>query len=193
VPGTPLYAEHLSKGSLIPGIDDADIHGQLAFNFYHPYISREDSGNFLLRAFQRDYEVNGPSVMRIARTLLLGWQRYKNHPEQRIRERFRREAEVLALGYGSALWAMERYFRDLNGPLTEKIRQLRSDFAQEFGMKTRLASPVAGRVIYQMIRREERRLNKGWTYQPRMFMEKRNWERLVQTREARSLEVLPQT
>jgi hypothetical protein len=99
----------------------------------------------------------------------------------------------LALGYGSALWAMECYFRDLNGTLTEKIRQLRSDFAQEFGMKTRLVSPIAGRLIYRLIRREERRLNKGWTYQPHMFLEKRNWERLVQTREARSLEPLPQT
>jgi radical SAM superfamily enzyme YgiQ (UPF0313 family) len=193
VPGTPLYEEHQSKGTLIPGIDDADTHGQLAFNFYHPHISREDSGRFLLQAFERDYEVNGPSVMRIARTLLQGWQRYKNHPEKRVRERFRREAEVLALGYGSALWAMERYFRDLNGPLTEKIRQLRSDFAQEFGMKTRLASPIAGRVIYQLIRREERRLHQGWTYQPSMFIEKRNWERLVQPREVHGLAPLPQT
>jgi radical SAM superfamily enzyme YgiQ (UPF0313 family) len=193
MPGTPLYAEHQSKGTLIPGIDDADTHGQHAFNFYHPHISREDSGRFLLRAFERDYEVNGPSVMRIAKTLLQGWKRHRNHPEKRIRERIHRETEVLALGYGGALWAMERYFRRINGPLTDKIRLLRSDLAQELGLKTRLASPIVGSVILQLIRREERRLKRGWTYQPHMFIENRNLETLAQTQEAPSLDPLPQT
>jgi len=192
VPGTPLYEEHQSMGTLLPGIDDADTHGQFAFNFRHPHISREDSGRFLLRAFERDYAVNGPSVMRIARTLLQGWKRYGNHPEKRIRDRFRRESEALALGYGSALWAMELYFQRSNPPLTEKIRRLQTDFVREFGLKTRLAGPIAGRAIYHLIRREERRLQRGWTYQPPMFIEKRNSERPHQTRAARQLEPLSQ-
>jgi radical SAM superfamily enzyme YgiQ (UPF0313 family) len=191
VPGTPLYAEHQSKGTLIPGIDDADTHGQYAFNFQHPHISREQSGEFLLRAFTRDYEINGPSVMRIARTLLQGWQRHKNHPEARVRERFRRECLVLPIGYGAALWAMERYFRRSNAPLTAKIRQLRADLGREFAFVNRLAVPVVGRVLYHLVRREEKRLNRGWTYQPAMFIEKRNWERLPQETAAPGLPPLP--
>jgi radical SAM superfamily enzyme YgiQ (UPF0313 family) len=70
VPGTPLYAEHRERGTLIEDIEDADTHGQYQFNFRHPHISREQSGEFLLRAFNRDYQVNGPSVLRIARTTL---------------------------------------------------------------------------------------------------------------------------
>jgi radical SAM superfamily enzyme YgiQ (UPF0313 family) len=191
VPGTPLYAEHQSKGTLIPGIDDADTHGQYAFNFLHPHISREESGEFLLRAFTRDYELNGPSVMRIARTLLEGWKRHKNHPEARVRERYRRECLALPLAYGSGLWAMERYFRDANAPLTKKIRQLRADLGREFGFVNRLAVPLLGPVVYQLVRREERRLNRGWTYQPSMVIEKRNWERLPQKLAAPAMEPLP--
>jgi radical SAM superfamily enzyme YgiQ (UPF0313 family) len=193
MPGTPLYLEHQAKGTLLTEVDHADTHGQLAFNFVHPHISREESGRFLLQAFQRDYEVNGPSIMRIAKTLLAGLQRHKNHPERRVRERIRHEAHALAFGYSGALWAMQRYFRSTNKPLTEKIRRLRAEFGKEFGLASRIASPVIGRFVYQMLRREEKRLNRGWTYQPPMFIEQRNWDSLGQPMEAPSLDPLPQT
>jgi hypothetical protein len=193
MPGTPLHAEHQAKGTLLREIDHADIRGQLAFNFVHPHISREESGKFLLRAFERDYAVNGPSVMRIARTLLEGLKRHRNHPEKRVRERFRHEAQTLAFGYAGALWAMEHYFRSSNAPLTEKIRQLRADFRRELGLASRIVSPVIGGFVYQMIRLEERRLNRGWTYQPPMFVEQRNWERLTRPMKSPALEPIPQT
>jgi hypothetical protein len=193
MPGTPLYAEHKAKGTLLEDIDHADIHGQHSFNFTHPHISREDSGRFLLRAFERDYEVNGPSVMRIAKTLLEGLKRHKAHPEKRIRDRFRHEAQALTFGYSSALWAMEHYFRSTNPPLTEKIRQLRADFGRELGLASRLVAPVLGRAVHHMILREEKRLNEGWTYQPPMFVEQRNWETLAQSMAASTMEPVPQT
>ena len=87
---------------------------------------------------------------------------------------------------------MERYFRSSNEPLTEKIRLLRDDFSRELGLPSRLASPLVGRYIYQMIRREERRLNRGWTYQPPMFMERRNWESPSRPLEAPVLQPVPQ-
>ena len=191
VPGTPLYREHQSKRTLIPGIEDADTHGQYAFNFNHPYITREDSSRFLLRAFERDYLINGPSVMRIAETLLQGWKRHKNHVTRRVRKRYRRECKILRFGFGSALWAMERYFRSSNGPLTEKIRQLRADLHREFGYTSRLLAPILGTVILKLIQREEKRLSRGWTYQPSMFIEKRNWERLIRPAEVLVLKPLP--
>lgn len=192
MPGTPLYSEHEAKGTILPDIDYADIHGQLAFNFKHPHISREESGAFLLRAFERDYEVNGPSILRIAETLLTGWKRHKNHPEERVRLRFRHEAESLSYGYAGALWAMERFFRSRNAAMTEKISRLRAEFAREFGLVSRMAAPIIGRAVHLMILREEKRLARGWTYQPPMFVEKRNWERLPQHMEAPALNPVPQ-
>ncbi len=175
VPGTPLYAEHKRKGTLIPDVDDADTHGQYAFNFYHPHISREQSGEFLLRAFQRDYEVNGPSLMRIARTLLQGFRRHKNHPEERIRERFRREAGLLPFGYAAALRAMQTYFAS-NPIVTGKLKQLRADLAREFGLRARVAGALGGPVVHRLIQREEKRLAGGWVYHTPSFVERRNWE-----------------
>jgi radical SAM superfamily enzyme YgiQ (UPF0313 family) len=173
MPGTPLYAEHKSKGTLLPDVDEADIHGQLAFNYRHPHISREQSGDFLLRAFRRDFDTNGPSIMRLARTLLQGWQRYRNHPESRIRERFRREAKVLPIGYASGLWAMEDYFRPVNGLVADKVKALRAAISEEFGLTSRMVAPIGGRIVRFMLRREERRLQSGWTYQPQSFVERK--------------------
>ena len=34
-----------------------------------------------------------------------------------------------------------------------------------------MAAPIAGRYLYYMLRREERRLQNGWTYEPPTFYE----------------------
>ncbi len=193
MPGTPLYAEHQSKGTLLPGVEEADIHGQFAFNFRHPHISREDSGKFLLRAFQRDFDVNGPSIMRLARTLLQGWQRYKGHPEKRIRERFRREIKILPISYASGLWAMEDYFRPANRLVADKVKSLRAALNEEFGLRSRLIAPVGGRVVRYLLQREEKRLRSGWTYQPQAFVEKKNREPLPQSLSLPGLQPIAET
>jgi radical SAM superfamily enzyme YgiQ (UPF0313 family) len=175
VPGTPLYEEHQKSGTLIPGVDDADTHGQFQFNFHHPHIPRELSGDFLARAFRRDFEINGPSTMRIARTILQGYKRHKYHRDRRVRERFRYEAREMSLGFAGALWAMERYFHRKNLPLAEKIGKLRTELKREFGLKAHILGHLAGQVLSRLIRREEKRLESGWTYEPPLFVERRNW------------------
>ncbi|MFH1748476.1 MAG: cobalamin-dependent protein, partial [Planctomycetota bacterium] len=89
-PGTPLHAELQTAGTLLDRseISEADTHGQYRFNYRHPHIAPGQETEFLLRAFRRDFEVNGPSLMRLTRTMLQGWRRYKDHPERRIRRRY---------------------------------------------------------------------------------------------------------
>ena len=89
VPGTPLYQEMVDEGRLLPDVDLADIHGQDHFNFQHAAIPREQSKTLLDWAFRRDYEKNGPSVYRLARTMMEGWRRYHNDPDPRVRARAR--------------------------------------------------------------------------------------------------------
>ncbi len=110
VPGTALYREHLEQGTLLSEDEcpEADAHGQLRFNFRHPHITSGQETEFLLRGFRRDFQANGPSVTRIARTLLQGWLTHKSHPEKRVRERFARECAGLPTVYAGALWASER-------------------------------------------------------------------------------------
>ena len=73
VPGTPLYRQMAEEGRLLRDADYADVHGQFKFNFKHAAISREDSKRFLDWAFWRGFQLNGPSLYRISRTLMAGW------------------------------------------------------------------------------------------------------------------------
>jgi len=172
IPGTPLHAEHLAKGTLLDEEEcpPADAHGQLRFNFRHPHIRDGKETEFLLRAFRRDFEVNGPSVLRIARTLLRGWQRHKNDSDPRVRERYHRECRDLPTAYAGALWAAQRWLRG-NPPLVRRLRRVREAINREFGLKARLAGPPLGLVLLAAMHREGRRLRRGRTYEPPTFYE----------------------
>jgi len=167
-PGTPLYAELQASGALSREFPDADLHGQFKFNFKHPHIRNGEETEFLLRAFRRDFEVNGPSVVRIARTVLQGWRRYKNHPDTRIRNRFAWEARDLPVAYAATLWAARSWFHD-QPILAARISRVLKDIYEEFGVNSRLVAPLAGRYLRFMLGREDRRLRRGWTYEPPCF------------------------
>jgi radical SAM superfamily enzyme YgiQ (UPF0313 family) len=175
VPGTPLYQQMSEEGRMMSGVDYADVHGQFKFNFKHAAISRDDSKRFLDWAFWRDYEANGPSLYRIARTLLAGWKRYKDWPDTRVRERFAHEMHRLSGIYSSALWAMERQFRNVDEQVSQQIRAVREEFKHESGIVSRMMPAVLGPVLLWTTRREEKRLARGRTYEPPTILERRNW------------------
>jgi radical SAM superfamily enzyme YgiQ (UPF0313 family) len=175
VPGTPLYQEMADKGRLLTDVDLADIHGQDKFNFRHAAISRDDSKRFLDWAFQRDFEQNGPSLYRMCETMLLGWQRYKDYPDPRVRERFARQVKKLSGAYNAALWVMEREFKKVNRTVSERIHKLRREVEKEFPVIARLTAALLGPILLWTTRREENRLASGRTYEPPTFVERRNW------------------
>ena len=175
VPGTPLYRQMTEQGRLLTDVDLADAHGQYKFNFRHAAISRDDSKMFLDRAFRRDFECNGPSLYRMCRTMLRGWQRYKDYPDPRVRERFAREAKKLSTAYSAALWVMEREFRKINQSVSEQIHSLRVQVEKEFPVMARLTATLVGPVLLWSARREERRLASGHTYEPPTIIERSNW------------------
>ena len=175
VPGTPLFAEMSEQGRMLEGVNLADIHGQDRFNFSHAAISREDSKRLLDWAFRRDFERNGPSIYRIVRTTFDGWLRYKNDPDPRVRARFAWEARSLRDGYAATLWAMEKHLRGANEAVAEKIRGLRKQLGQEFGVVSRVLAHALGPILLWSARREEKRLAAGVTYEPRTIVERRNW------------------
>ena len=175
VPGTPLYKEMADQGRMLTNVDFADIHGQFKFNFRHGAISREDSKKFLDWAFRRDFERNGPSLYRMCETMLQGWQRYKDYPDRRVRERFERQVKKLSSAYNAALWAMEREFKKVNRSVSERIHKLRSEVEKEFPLIARLSAASLGPILLWSTRREENRLASGRTYEPPTFVERRNW------------------
>jgi hypothetical protein len=176
VPGTPLYKEMSDQGRLLRDMDPADIHGQFKFNFRHAAISRDDSKEFLDWAFRLDFERNGPSLYRMCRTMLQGWQRYKNYPDARVRERFTRDIQKLSTAYSGALWAMERQFRKVNCDVSDRIRSLRAEIKREFPVLSRITAAALGPYLLWSSLREEKRLAAGKTYEPPTIIQRSNWE-----------------
>ncbi|HOQ61228.1 MAG TPA: cobalamin-dependent protein [Vicinamibacterales bacterium] len=174
VPGTPLYQEMADEGRLLADVDLADIHGQDRFNFRHAAIPREQSKRLLDWAFRLDYERNGPSLYRMARTME-GWRRYRDDPDPRVRQRARDCARDLRRGYGAALFAMEKYLRRSNAEVSARIGALRREMEREIGGITRWVSRLAGPVLLWSARRDARRHPRGRRLEPATFFERRNW------------------
>jgi radical SAM superfamily enzyme YgiQ (UPF0313 family) len=88
VPGTPLWNKHVAEGNLLSEeeMPFEDSHGQFRFNYRHAHLKPGEETQALLRAFRRDFEVNGPSLARIIRTQLQGWSKLKDHWDARVRE-----------------------------------------------------------------------------------------------------------
>jgi hypothetical protein len=172
IPGTPLYERHRQEGNLLPETEFpfADAHGQYRFNYRHPHFKNGEEEAFLLDAFRRDFEVNGPSLLRLVRVLLNGWRTRELHP-QRVRDRLSWEAAPLRSTYAGAVWAMKRYYRQ-NPRIQEKAGKLLADLYDEFGWRTRLVAPLAGRHIYRRLRKEEALLAAGHSYEPRSFCDR---------------------
>jgi radical SAM superfamily enzyme YgiQ (UPF0313 family) len=173
IPGTPLHAELSAQGRM-KGENEfqpGDIHGQLIFNYRHPHIPSGMEGDIMLRAFRRDFEVNGPSVVRIVRTMLAGWKRHKNHPDLRIRRRFAWETRELATTFSALVAAARRYYRG-NPAMRAKMDAILRELYREFGLKSRFYAAFGGRFLNWTVRREERRLARGWTYEPPTFYER---------------------
>ena len=169
-PGTPFYHDLEDRGLLKDEEEFpwADWHGQRAFSWRHPHIKDGQETEFIVRAFSRDFEVNGPSVLRAMRTMLSGWKRYKDHPEPRIRRRFTREVKSLRKLGAAVVAATKEYYRD-NPPLHAKMSKLLDDVCDQFGARARRVAEVAGPYVLEAIRAEEKKLAEGWTYEPPTF------------------------
>jgi len=173
LPGTPLHREKEFEGSLL-SLDDvafADSHGQYRFNHRHTGMSPGKETEFLLKAFQSDFDTNGPSLARMISTLLSGYRNLRHHPAARVRKRILRESAPLSIDYAGVVWALREYYK--NRPeIHLQVYNLLDEIIKEFGRGSRIAAPILGRFLLGSIRREEKRLKGGWTYEPPCFFER---------------------
>jgi hypothetical protein len=199
IPGTPLYERHRQDGTLLPEsqFPFADAHGQYRFNYRHPHFKNGEEEGFLLEAFRRDFEVNGPSLLRLIRVMLNGWQTRSLHP-QRVRDRLAWEVAPLRSTYAGAVWAIKRHYR-VDPRIRETAAGLLADIYATFGWRTRLVAPIIGRYVFSRLKKEEASLAAGQPYEPRSFCEKNEAELALQTipatvrpTEARQLPTVPQ-
>lgn len=167
MPGTALYEHHKNNKTLLSEKECslADTHGQYKFNFKHKFIKNKQEIEMLIKAFHRDFEVNGPSIARLIRTLVNGWKKNKNYPDPRVRYRIHWEARRLKDVYPGAIWAMRFWYRK-NECMRNKLSAILHDIYGEFGFKVKIISPLIGLWFYFKIVLEAKRLSNGWTYEP---------------------------
>jgi len=70
---------------------------------------------------------------------------------------------------------MERRLKKSNPAVSGKIRALRQEIGNEFGLVSRVVARVAGPFLLWSTIREERRLARGVTSEPEPVLERRNW------------------
>jgi hypothetical protein len=183
MPGTPLYHESLAEGSLLQEVPYADSHGQFKLNFRHPGISRDESKALLDWAFRRDYEQNGPSVCRLFKTMMAGWRKYADHPDPRVRRRFRRERRLYQPIMEASLGAMDYRLAFENRPsLREQVRLVRQDLEKEqgtvgtIGRVGRWIGGAAAPILLGASLLDQLRVARGWRREPKTCIERSNWE-----------------
>lgn len=171
--GTPLYAQLKEENKLLSSdeISVSDTHGQYRFNHKHPHIPAGDEEQLLIQAFEKDFQVNGPSLMRLIRTILTGWKRYEKHPDKRIRTRYAIDVKPLRTMYAGAVWAMRKWYKD-DKNISSKMDDLLRDIYSTLGLQPRIVAPVVGRYIYWAMQKENKRLAEGWTLEPKTYFEK---------------------
>lgn len=181
VPGTPLHAQHKENGTLFLENEfaAADSHGQYRFNYRHSHFKNGEEEQVIIDAFTKDFKVNGPSLARIIRTQLTGWQRHKVHPSKRVRRRFEWDVAPLRKSWSAAIWAMRKHFQD-DPAIFKQMDDLLNDLYSSFGLKTRLIAPVIGRYIFVAMKKEQKRLDSGWSYEPQYIR--------IQNRAAKALD-----
>jgi hypothetical protein len=66
---------------------------------------------------------------------------------------------------------MKKWYRD-DRPMAEKMDALLKRLCREFGWKTKIFAALSGKVLYRTLKKEEKRLAKGWAYEPYTCYEK---------------------
>jgi radical SAM superfamily enzyme YgiQ (UPF0313 family) len=72
VPGTALHNQYRQENLILEDVPYVERHGQRWIWFKHPHFTPEESETYLRNAFKKDFEENGPSILRMAETYLLG-------------------------------------------------------------------------------------------------------------------------
>lgn len=73
IPGTALWDNYESNDKLLRELPPwEECHGQDKIWFHHPVFARDETADILREAFERDFQVNGPSLLRFFETAARG-------------------------------------------------------------------------------------------------------------------------
>jgi radical SAM superfamily enzyme YgiQ (UPF0313 family) len=156
MPGTPLWKQMKTERRLKQGFPWSDIHGQEVQNWHHPFLSDAVVAQKIDHAFDRDYEVLGPSILRMIQTHYDGYRNTADWDHELVQMRRAMTREKFPF-YAMLLDAMCRDLKRVGNSTHEQARDLRDRLIKDYGWKARLAAMVGGPYVAHRLRAEQRR------------------------------------
>jgi hypothetical protein len=142
MPGTALWKQMQAENRLKEAFPWCDIHGQHSQNWTHPNLSDEVMGDKLDQAFRRDFQVLGPSILRMIETHFRGYCNTASWNHELVQMRRAMVRKKLPF-YAMLLNAMVHDLKAMGNETHEKARCLRDEIIEACGWKTKLACLVS--------------------------------------------------
>jgi len=153
LPGTKLFQDYEARGRLRTDIPYEEWHGQHQLWFTHPHFTGAESAAYLKQAFLRDFERNGPSVLRIMDTTLRGVRNTRQYQTGFMKLRHEEKAARAAY-MRPMLKALRRHAP--NDQARQLARDLQDQYEDFFG-RLSLADRLKSRVVSALVLKEKLR------------------------------------
>ncbi|MBF0503404.1 MAG: radical SAM protein [Candidatus Riflebacteria bacterium] len=169
LPGTALYKRLEAKGRIRHEIPWREWHGQDTIWFDHPHFNRRESKHILDSAFDREYQILGPSLLRIAETRLRGLAWHPPAADAWLNARYAQMRDYAA-EMRPLLPALARFAP--NDDIRCRARAAAKKFVDEFGPMS-LGDRISGAIVMLAARLEQRRIRQGRSVlQPPTFIDR---------------------
>jgi hypothetical protein len=133
----------------------ADIHGQHVQNWHHPHLTDAVISEKIDHAFKRDFEVLGPSVLRMIQTQFDGYRNTADWDHELVQMRREMMRKKLPF-YTMLVEAMRRDLKRIGNATHEQARELRDGLIKECGWKGKFAAMVGGPYVAHRLKAEQR-------------------------------------
>jgi len=160
MPGTPLWKQMKAEHRLKENFPWADIHGQHVQNWHHSFLSDAVLSEKIDHAFKRDFEVLGPSILRMIQTQYDGYRNTADWDHELVQMRRELTRKKFPF-YTMLLEAMRRDLKRIGNATHEQAGNLRDCLIKECGWKGKLAALVGGPYVAHRLKVEQRRYQRS--------------------------------
>lgn len=146
MPQTQLYLEYKKQGRLREDLPYEEWHGQHRIWFRHPNFTGEESEIILRDAFRKEYQVLGPSVMRVGETMIRGLEAPVFQTQDAMLRKRYDQLRERCKAYYLAITAIKLHLP--NRALKEKAAETIQMYRKHFGPRTPFHWVATGAVSF---------------------------------------------
>ncbi|MFA6451025.1 MAG: B12-binding domain-containing radical SAM protein [bacterium] len=164
MPQTKLYQDYKAEGKLIDDVPYQEWHGQHRIWFKHPNFTGEESEIYLRDAFRKEFDLLGPSILRIAETMINGLSSpYYNAADPLLaqrREKLLRKCKAYYYALTAIHWEMP------TPRMREQAARILAMYKEQIGARTPIHW-AAGGIVFGLTEAAKLRVNRpGYAHNP---------------------------